>query len=116
VIPRSARPSTSIPPSFFLPTTPTRGFDNIAGALAISPALLEGYAVSAREGSVAWPSAPRRCDFQDLSRVPEDSSQECTHIAGMPFATRGGLIWQVRIPAERRLRLQSVPDQPGLDG
>src|ERR1041385_6816060 len=73
----------------FLPSDDsTRGFDNIAGALGISPTLLEGYVSAAGKisrlaiGDISTP-------VQTTYRVAEDTDQDY-HVEGMPFGTRGG--------------------------
>src|SRR5712675_248756 len=75
----------------FLPADDsTRGFDNIAGALTMSPALMEAYLSAAGKisrlaiGNVTAPT-------QAVYVAPEDVSQDY-HIEGLPFGTRGGLL------------------------
>jgi hypothetical protein len=83
----------------FLPTDDsTRGFDNIAGALTISPALLEAYMSAA--GKIA------RLAVGDVSAasqvvypVPEDTTQDY-HVEGLPFGTRGGMLVRHQFPAD----------------
>src|SRR5439155_733729 len=59
---------------FLPPDDSTRGFDNIAAALLVSPALLEGYTTAAGKisrlalGNVTAP-------IEQTYRVPEDTSQ-----------------------------------------
>src|SRR5262245_17287520 len=73
---------------FLPPDDSTRGFDNIAAALGLSPALLEAYLSAAGKisrlaiGDVNSPT-------QTLYRVREDVTQNY-HIEGLPFGTRGG--------------------------
>ncbi len=67
----------------------SRGFDNQAGALTVSPALLEAYlAAAARVSGLAMGTAT--APAQVTYRVAEDTTQNY-HIAGLPFGTRGGL-------------------------
>src|SRR5580700_3174817 len=80
--------AVDIDPGKYLPSDDsTRGFDNIAGALSLSPALLEGYTSAAGKisrlavGDVSEPSLA-------TYRVPSDTSQDY-HIEGLPFGTRG---------------------------
>jgi hypothetical protein len=76
----------------------TRGFDNVAAGLSLSPALIEGYTAAASKisrlaiGDVNTPT-------EAIYRVPEDTSQDY-HIEGMPFGTRGGLIATHEFPAD----------------
>jgi cytochrome c551/c552 len=88
-----------IDPTKYLPSDDsTRGFDNIAGALALSPALLEGYTTAAAKisrialGDVNEPALA-------TYRVASDTTQDY-HIEGMPFGTRGGLMVQHEFPAD----------------
>ena len=73
----------------FLPADDsTRGFDNIAGALTMSPALMEAYLSAAGKISrlaIGDVTAPRQAVFD----VPPDTAQNY-HIEGLPFGTRGG--------------------------
>jgi hypothetical protein len=102
-----------IDPAKFLPSDDsTRGFDNIAGALSLSPALLEGYTAAAERIS--------RLALGDVSeatsktcRVPEDNSQDY-HIDGMPFATRGGLLCKYEFPADGEYVFKIYPINQGL--
>ncbi len=102
-----------IDPTKYLPSDDsTRGFDNIAGALALSPALLEGYATAAEKisrlavGDVTEASSK-------ICRVPEDNSQDY-HIDGMPFATRGGLLCKYVFPADGDYVFKLYPINQGL--
>jgi mono/diheme cytochrome c family protein len=76
----------------------TRGFDNVAAGLSLSPALIEGYTAAASKisrlaiGDVKEPT-------EWVYRAPEDTSQDY-HIEGMPFGTRGGLIASHEFPAD----------------
>src|SRR5215471_7197926 len=104
-----------IDPGQFLPSDDsTRGFDNIAGALGLSPALLEGYTAAASKisrlaiGDVTTPS-------QKVYRVAEDTSQDY-HIEGMPFGTRGGMIVKHVFPADGEYALKITPISKGNMG
>jgi cytochrome c551/c552 len=99
----------------FLPSDDsTRGFDNVAGALTLSPALLEGYTSAAGKisrlaiGDVTTPS-------QVVYRVPEDTSQDY-HIQGMPFGTRGGIIVKHEFPADGEYAIKVTPISKGNMG
>jgi mono/diheme cytochrome c family protein len=102
-----------IDPSKFLPSDDsTRGFDNIAGALSISPALLEGYTSAAEKIS--------RLAIGDVTeatlttyRVPSDTSQDY-HVEGLPFATRGGLVVKHEFPADGDYGFKIFPLNQGL--
>ena len=83
----------------FLPADDSsRGFDNQAGTLGLSPALLEAYLSAAGRisrlvvGSETTPS-------QTLYRLPEDLNQNY-HVEGLPFGTRGGTLIEHFFPAD----------------
>jgi hypothetical protein len=107
--------AVDIDPGKYLPSDDsTRGFDNIAGALSLSPALLEGYTSAAGKisrlaiGDVTAPS-------QTPYRVPEDTSQDY-HIEGMPFGTRGGMIVKHEFPADGEYAIKITPISKGNMG
>jgi cytochrome c5 len=83
----------------FLPADDsTRGFDNIAGALTMSPALMEAYLSAAGKISrlaVGNVSAPIQAVFE----APADTAQN-HHIEGLPFGTRGGMLIKYEFPAD----------------
>jgi mono/diheme cytochrome c family protein len=107
--------AVDIDPGKYLPSDDsTRGFDNIAGALTLSPALLEGYTSAAGKisrlaiGDVTAAS-------QTPYHVPEDTSQDY-HIEGMPFGTRGGMIVQHEFPADGDYAVKITPISKGNMG
>ena len=83
----------------FLPADDsTRGFDNIAGALTMSPALMEAYLSAAGKISrlaIGDVSAPTQAVFD----VPPDTAQNY-HVEGLPFGTRGGMLIKYQFPAD----------------
>jgi mono/diheme cytochrome c family protein len=83
----------------FLPADDsTHGFDNIAGALGTSPALLEAYLSAAGKISrlaIGDVTAPTQTVYQ----VPEDTTQN-DHVEGLPFGTRGGMLIRHEFPAD----------------
>jgi cytochrome c5 len=83
----------------FLPADDsTRGFDNIAGALTMSPALMEAYLSAAGKISrlaTGDVTAPTQAVFE----VPADTAQNY-HIDGLPFGTRGGILIKYEFPAD----------------
>jgi mono/diheme cytochrome c family protein len=83
----------------FLPSDDsTRGFDNIAGALTMSPALMEAYLSAAGKISrlaIGTVGDPR----QEVFDVPADTAQN-HHIEGLPFGTRGGMLIRHQFPAD----------------
>jgi hypothetical protein len=83
----------------FLPADDsTHGFDNMAGTLVMTPALLEAYMSAAGKISrLALGDVTGQT--QTVYRVPEDTSQDY-HIEGLPFGTRGGLRIEHEFPAD----------------
>jgi hypothetical protein len=83
----------------FLPADDsTHGFDNIAGALTLSPALMEAYLSAAGKISrlaIGDVSAPTQAVFE----VPADTAQNY-HIEGLPFGTRGGILIKYQFPTD----------------
>ena len=99
----------------FLPSdNSTHGFDNIAGALTMSPALMEAYLSAAGKisrlaiGSVTAPT-------QAVYVAPEDVSQDY-HIEGLPFGTRGGMLIKHEFPADAYYVFQIFPINKGNMG
>ena len=83
---------------FLPPDDSTRGFDNIAGALTLSPALMEAYLSAAGKISrlaIGDVSAPTQAVFD----VPADTAQN-HYIEGLPFGTRGGILIKYQFPAD----------------
>jgi hypothetical protein len=84
--------------TFLPPDDSTHGFDNQAGTLTMSPALMEAYLSAAGKisrlaiGDVSAPS-------QKVFDVPSDTAQN-HHIEGLPFGTRGGMLIQHQFPAD----------------
>jgi cytochrome c5 len=83
----------------FLPVDDsTRGFDNQAAALTISPALMEAYLSAAGKISrlaIGDFEAPTQWVWD----VPADTAQN-HHIEGLPFGTRGGILFKHQFPAD----------------
>lgn len=74
------------------------GFDNVAASLGVSPALLEAYMSSAAKISrlaLGHDLSPAEKNFV----APQDLSQE-THVEGLPFGTRGGMMIKYYFPAD----------------
>jgi len=83
---------------FLPPDDSTHGFDNIAGALTISPALMEAYLSAAGKISrlaVGDINTPTQAVFE----VAADTAQNY-HIEGLPFGTRGGILIKQQFPAD----------------
>ena len=91
--------AVEVDPASFLPVDDSSdGFDNQAGTLSLSPALLEAYLSAAGKisrlavGEVDSPS-------QTVYRVAEDTTQNY-HVEGLPFGTRGGTLIEHYFPAD----------------
>ncbi len=99
---------------FLPPDDSTRGFDNMAAALNLSPALVEAYLSAAGKisrlavGDVKNPT-------QTVYRVPGDNTQNY-HVEGLPFGTRGGIVIQHEFPADGEYAIKVVPVNRGLMG
>lgn len=89
----------------FLPADDSsRGFDNQAGTLGLSPALLEAYLGAAGKisrlaiGNATTPT-------QTMYRVAEDTTQNY-HVEGLPFGTRGGVVVDHHFPADAEYEIK----------
>src|SRR4029453_7256445 len=83
----------------FLPSDDsTHGFDNQAGTLTMSPALMEAYLSAAGKISrLAIGNVPAAT--QAVLDGPADTAQNF-HIEGLPFGTRGGILIKYQFPAD----------------
>jgi mono/diheme cytochrome c family protein len=99
----------------FLPSDDsTHGFDNMAGALGMSPALMEAYISAAGKISrlaMGRESAASQVEFN----VPEATSQ-MYHVEGLPFGTRGGILIKYEFPADGEYIFKVVPVNEGNMG
>lgn len=77
----------------------SEGFDNIAAALGVSPALLERYVSAATRISRLAVGDPATTPSTNTWRVPGDLSQT-GHIEGLPMGTRGGILFNYRFPLD----------------
>jgi mono/diheme cytochrome c family protein len=84
--------------TFLPPDDSSHGFDNMAGTLTTSPALMEAYLSAAgriSRLSVGTETAPTLAVFD----APHDTSQNA-YIEGLPFGTRGGMLIEHEFPAD----------------
>jgi hypothetical protein len=84
--------------TFLPPDDSSHGFDNMAGTLTTSPALMEAYLSAAGRISrlaIGTETAPTLAIFD----VPHDTSQNA-HVEGLPFGTRGGMLIEHEFPAD----------------
>lgn len=83
----------------FLPSDDSsHGFDNMAGTLTTSPALMEAYLSAAGRISrlaIGTETAPTLAVFD----APHDTSQN-EYVEGLPFGTRGGMLIEHEFPAD----------------
>ena len=77
----------------------SEGFDNIADALGVSPALLESYVGAATKISRLAVGDPGITPSTNTWRAPGDLSQT-THIEGLPIGTRGGILFNYTFPLD----------------
>jgi mono/diheme cytochrome c family protein len=83
------------------------GFDNIAGVLGVSPALLERYLSAARKISRVAVGASAFPATSDTFRIASDQAQN-DRDDGLPFGTRGGTLIRYNFPrdGEYTIRVQ----------
>ena len=84
--------------TFLPPDDSSHGFDNMAGTLTTSPALMEAYLSAAGKISrlaIGTETAPTLAAFD----APHDTSQN-GYIEGLPFGTRGGMLIEHEFPAD----------------
>ena len=99
----------------FLPSdNSTHGFDNIAGALTMSPALLEAYLAAAGKISRLALAKPTTATEVAYS-VAADETQNY-HIEGLPFGTRGGILIKYEFPADGEYAFKITPVAEGNMG
>src|SRR5579875_961940 len=77
----------------------SHGFDNMADALTISPALMEGYVRAAGKISREAVGDPQALPLTTTYSVPRVLNQT-RHIEGTPFGTRGGIAVMHDFPAD----------------
>jgi len=91
--------SLNIDAARFLPSDDSsHGFDNMAGTLTTSPALMEAYLSAAGKISrlaIGTETAPTLAVFD----APHDTSQN-DYVEGLPFGTRGGMLIEHEFPAD----------------
>jgi mono/diheme cytochrome c family protein len=86
----------------------SEGFDNIADALAVSPALIERYTSAAVKISKLAVGNMLISPSTVTYRVPADFAQT-EHIEGLPLGTRGGMLVRHNFPldAEYQFKIRS---------
>lgn len=76
------------------------GFNNIAGVLSVSPALLEGYISAARKVSRLAVGDTKLAPVIENYDVPGNLTQEERMSEDLPFDSRGGISVQHRFPLD----------------
>jgi hypothetical protein len=95
----------------------SEGFDNIADALGISPALVERYTAAATKVSRMAVGNILTNAYTSTYRVPGDLSQT-GHIDGLPLGTRGGILVHHNFPldAEYDIKVRARGGGIGVGG
>ena len=91
------------------------GFDTVAGALNVSPTLLERYLGAARKISQLAVAAPVASPTAETFRVESDLPQD-DRLEGLPFGTRGGVLVRYNVPVDAEYEIKVSPTRPGGDG
>jgi hypothetical protein len=91
------------------------GFDNIASALSVSPALMQAYVAAAAKISRLAIGDPTISPGETTYSVPRGVSQD-GHVEGLPLGTRGGLLVEHVFPlkAEYEIRVRGGGSGFGL--
>src|SRR5580658_5798941 len=95
----------------------SEGFDNIADALGVSPALVERYAAAATKVSRLAVGNLLTSAYTATYRVPSDLAQT-EHIDGLPLGTRGGILVHHNFPldAEYDIKVRARSGGIGVGG
>jgi hypothetical protein len=92
--------NVDVDPAALLPADDSdHGFDNVADALKVSPALLEAYLTASRAISRLAVGDPAIPPGFAMYRARADLGQD-HHIEGLPLGTRGGLITNHNFPLD----------------
>ncbi len=81
------------------------GFDNIAGVLKMSPALLERYLTAAKVVSRAAVGSPPPAPATAIYRVPAETQQH-DRIEELPYGTRGGMLVRHLFPLDGEYQIK----------
>ncbi|MDR2214098.1 MAG: DUF1592 domain-containing protein, partial [Pseudomonadales bacterium] len=107
--------SLKINPATLLPVDDTSyGFDNMAGSLGSSPALIEAYVSAAAKISrlaLGLDLETTRAEYHS----PPDFSQN-RHVDGLPFGSRGGLLAEHNFPADGNYTFNWTPVRSNAGG
>jgi hypothetical protein len=98
-----------IDPAAYLPADDmSRGFDNMAEVLNVSPTLMEGYVRAAGKISRLALGDPTMRPIVETYHVPSTLSQT-RHIEGTPMGTRGGMVVSHIFPADGEYTFRITP-------
>jgi hypothetical protein len=106
--------------SLFLPDDSSFGFDNIADALGVSPALQERYLSAANKiAALAVGDVSQLQETEERTFVlPQDLTQ-LQHQEGLPLGTRGGRLFRINIPVDAEYQFKAKlwrTNQAGMRG
>ena len=87
------------PAALLPPDDSSSGFDNVADALGVSPALMERYLSAADQVSALAVGDPAILPSSFTYHVRADTSQS-EHVDGLPLGTRGGLLARPTLPLD----------------
>jgi hypothetical protein len=90
----------------------SEGFDNIAEALSVSPALIQGYVSAAMKISRLAVGDRTMAPSQVVYAAPPAQSNE-RHIEGLPLGTRGGMLIQHTFPLDAEYEFTMGGGGPG---
>jgi len=90
----------------------SEGFDNIAEALSVSPALIQGYVSAAMKISRLAVGDRTMAPSQVVYSAPPALSNE-RHIEGLPLGTRGGMLIQHTFPLDAEYEFTMGGGGPG---
>jgi mono/diheme cytochrome c family protein len=92
------------------------GFDNMADALSLSPALTERYLGAAAKISQMALARVRDTASPDTFLVPTDRNQGSRVSDDLPFGSRGGLAFRYYFPVDGEYAFQLRLKEAGADG
>ena len=104
-----------IDPVQFLPQDEVaQGFDNIAGALQVSPSFIEQYVIAARLVALQAVGRPdARAGSQTYAATP---GSQHSHVEGLPLGTRGGVLGEHYFPSDGEYEVNVADVIGGLWG
>jgi len=104
-----------VEPAGLLPVDDTSyGFDNIAGSLGSSPALIEAYVAAAASISRLALGHELEASSKEFHAPPDYSQMR--HQEGLPFGTRGGLAVDYYFPADGEYEFNWTPVRSNAGG